>query len=55
MLAFDMEEAPQGFWEPSPVTVRRITDPKELAAVTKIESEVWGEPYDDLEASWQRT
>jgi GNAT superfamily N-acetyltransferase len=51
VLAFDMEEAPQEFWEPSPVTVRRITDPKDLSAVTKIESEVWGEPYDDLEAS----
>ena len=51
VLAFDMEEAPKGFWEPSPATVRRITDPKELAAVTKIESEVWNEPYDDLEAA----
>jgi GNAT superfamily N-acetyltransferase len=51
VLAFDMEGAPEGFWEPSPVTVRRITDPNELAAVMKIESEVWGEPYADLEAS----
>ena len=51
VLASDMEEAPRGFWEPSPVTARRITDPKELAAVTRIESEVWGEPYNDLEAS----
>jgi GNAT superfamily N-acetyltransferase len=51
VLAFDMEETPQGFWEPSPVTVRRITDPQELPAVTKIESEVWGEPYDVLEAA----
>jgi len=51
VLAFDMEVAPQEFWEPSPVTVRRITDPKELSTVTHIESEVWGEPYDDLEAS----
>lgn len=51
VLAFDMQEAPHGFWEPSPVTVRRITDRKELASVTHIESEVWGEPYDDLEAS----
>jgi GNAT superfamily N-acetyltransferase len=51
VLAFDMQEAPHGFWEPFPVTVRRITDRKELASVTHIESEVWGEPYDDLEAS----
>jgi ribosomal protein S18 acetylase RimI-like enzyme len=51
VLAFDMERAPRGFWEPSAVTVRRITDPKELAAVTQVESEVWGEPHDVLEAA----
>jgi GNAT superfamily N-acetyltransferase len=50
VLAFDMHEAPAEFWEPSPVTVRRITEPAELAAVTRIESEAWGEPYDDLVA-----
>lgn len=50
VLAFDMEEAPQGFWQPSPVSVRRLNDPQALSAVTRIESEVWGEPYDDLEA-----
>jgi len=51
VLAFDMEEAPPAFWEPHQATVRRITDPKELSAVTRIESDVWGEPYDDLEAA----
>ena len=33
------------------MAVRRITDPNELAVVTRIENEVWGEPYDDLEAA----
>lgn len=51
VLAFDMENARPGFWDPSSVTVRRITDPRELEEVTRIESAVWNEPYDDLEAS----
>ena len=49
VLALDMENPPVGFWEPSPIPVRRITDPAELVHVTRIQSEVWGESYEDLE------
>ncbi len=50
VLALDMDETPEGFWEPSEVTIRRIMDPNELAAVMRIENEVWAEPTDELEA-----
>jgi len=51
LLALDLESVPPDFWEPPSASVRRITDPVQLTDVTRIEAEVWGEPFDDLEAT----
>lgn len=49
VLAFDLEVAAPEFWQPSAIDVRRVMNPSGLSDVMHIESEVWGEPYDDLE------
>ena len=50
VLALDLETVPPGFWEPPSARVQRISDLEQLAEVTRIETEVWGEPFADLEA-----
>jgi len=50
VMALDLETVPPGFWEPSKVKICKITDPEQLNIITHIESEVWGELVDDLEA-----
>ncbi len=49
VLALDLETVPPGFWAPATADQRRLTDPAQLADVTRIETEVWGEPFGDLE------
>jgi GNAT superfamily N-acetyltransferase len=49
VVALDLETVPQTFWEPSSANVRRITDPRGLADITRIETEVWDEPFSGLE------
>jgi GNAT superfamily N-acetyltransferase len=48
VLAFDMEAAPPGFWEPPAARVLPVTDPAQLADIARIEAEVWNESYSDL-------
>lgn len=50
VLALDLETVPSSFWEPSSADVKRITEPGQLTEITQIETEVWGEPFTDLEA-----
>ena len=54
VLALDLESVPPEFWEPSSVSVKRLTERSRLKDVTRIEGEVWndmfGESSFDLEA-----
>ena len=49
VVALDLQSAPPDFWQPASADIRRVTEPAQLADITRIESEVWGEPFDDLE------
>jgi hypothetical protein len=50
VLALDLETVPQEFWAPSPIKIERLTDPNQLAAVNRIEAEVFEEHSFDIEA-----
>jgi GNAT superfamily N-acetyltransferase len=50
VLALDLQTVPASFWDSSPVTVQKLTDPEQLGDVTRIEAGVWNESFASLEA-----
>lgn len=50
LLALDLEQAPPGFWDApqTAVEVRPVVDPADLNEISRIQVEVWNEPFDDL-------
>jgi GNAT superfamily N-acetyltransferase len=49
LLALDLQATPESFWHFPSVDVRRISDPAQLSVINWIESEVWGEPFGELQ------
>lgn len=51
VLALDLEHVPPAFWQAPTADVRRVSDPRQLADIARIQVAVWDEPFDDLEKS----
>jgi hypothetical protein len=49
LLVLDLENTQPSFWEPSATRVDQLTSPDQLSYITRIESEVYGEPFTFLE------
>lgn len=49
LLVLDLETAPPEFFQPPSIDVQRVFDRRQLADIGRVQAEVWGEPFDDLE------